>query len=77
MSMPKLDEDTIDDLLYAARVDDVKFLDVTIAEICQKHALSKVEAISASADLVSGNTAFHMAAANGHTGEQDHIKASW
>ena len=69
MSQPlRLSEDTIDDLLYYSRVADADALHATLDEASKEHAAPPHDILAAAVDATTGNSALHMAAANGHTG---------
>lgn len=66
-----LTEDEIENVLYAARVNEPAELKQYLAEVQQRQGggQSTFQILNAAADAESGNTALHYAAANGHTGE--------
>ncbi|KAF2462768.1 ankyrin [Lindgomyces ingoldianus] len=66
MSQVALDEDSIDDILYLARVNETSELDSFLAELSTKTKQPKAEIAAAALDLYSKNSALHYAAANGH-----------
>jgi len=69
MSKPTLDSELVDDLLYAARHNDPEFLEESLNTLFSSHSTHpKGELLRAAADEYTGNTAIHMAAANGHLG---------
>ncbi|KAF2456672.1 ankyrin repeat-containing domain protein, partial [Lineolata rhizophorae] len=61
-----LHEDEIDDILFLARTNDFAELDVFFSECARKYACSKGAVLTGAVDEMSGNTALHYAAANGH-----------
>ena len=63
-----LSEDELDDVLYSARVGDTEALQEALAEASKEHAGPPHDILAAAVDAESGNTALHMAAANGHIG---------
>ena len=63
-----LQEDVIDDLLYFARTADISELQATINQASDELNSSPCDILVAAKDGDTGNTAMHMAAANGHTG---------
>lgn len=66
----KLDAELIDDLLYSARHADAEFLQETIDALVKANPDAPIhKLITAAVDSETGNTAFHMAAANGHVGK--------
>ena len=67
-SPPSLSEDTIDDLLYFSRTADADALQATLNGVSKDLAAPPHDILAAAVDAESGNTALHMAAANGHTG---------
>ncbi|KAI8933179.1 hypothetical protein NX059_009817 [Plenodomus lindquistii] len=65
--MAGLDEETIDDILYLARANEVAELESFLSEVSDKTKLSKPELLTKAVDPYSKNSALHYAAANGHT----------
>lgn len=63
-----LSEESIDDLLYAARAPDLDFLKVSLAELSALHQASEVDIVAAAIDAQTGNGMAHYAAANGCVG---------
>lgn len=68
MASMNLDEDVIDDLLYLARIADISELQATLNQASQELHVQPCDILVAARDGATGNTALHMAAANGHTG---------
>lgn len=66
--MAGLDEDTIDEILYLARVNEVAELEAYLSEASTKTKLPKPALLAAAIDQYSKNSALHYAAANGHVG---------
>lgn len=64
----QLSEDTIDDILYCARAGLTSDLQEAISELCTSGTHTPAAVLSAAVDSNTGNTALHMAAANGHDG---------
>lgn len=64
--MASLDEDTIDDLLYCARVGDKDSLEADLATLSAKHDTTAANLILAAVDENTGNGLTHYACANGH-----------
>ena len=64
-----LDEDTIDDLLYFARMADAAELRTTLEQVSQASGATPCDILTTAKDVESGNTVLHMAAANGHVGK--------
>jgi hypothetical protein len=64
--MPTLPPDTIDDILYFARANDVQDLSSTLSDLHTQTQQSIIDIISAARDEYSKNTAVHYAAGNGH-----------
>jgi hypothetical protein len=67
---PSLPEDTIDDILYLARANEPAELLSTIHAAAESSGRAPHAILGAAVDADSGNTALHMAAANGHTGKR-------
>lgn len=67
-TLPHLDEDTVDDLLYSARTGELSALQSDISQLSSTHNTTPLSIISAAADDFSGNTIVHYASANGHSG---------
>lgn len=63
-----MDEDTIDEILYLARANEVDELSSYLSDVSIQAKQSKAELVAAAADPYSKNTALHYAAANGHVG---------
>jgi len=63
-----MDEDTIDEILYLARVNEVNELSTYLSDVSAQAKRSKAELVAAAVDAYSKNTALHYAAANGHVG---------
>lgn len=63
-----LDEDTIDDLLYSARVGDKDALEADLTTLASKHDTTPFALVNAASDEVTGNSVVHYACANGHQG---------
>lgn len=68
MQASALDEETIDDLLYCARVGDKESLEADLAALSAKHNTTAAELILAAIDETTGNGLVHYACANGHSG---------
>ena len=67
--MPPLSEDEIDDILYFARTNDLEQLRETLVDIRSRRSeASDADVFRMAVDPGSGNTALHLAAANGHVG---------
>jgi len=64
-----LSEDSIDDILYFARTNDVPELQSCLAELASQTKLSTQDILLAARDTYSKNTALHYAAGNGHLGK--------
>jgi hypothetical protein len=65
---PKLSEDEIDDLLYAARTGDKDELTTLLSSLAEREKLSPAEIITSARDE-GKSTCLHMATGNGHAGE--------
>ena len=65
---PALSEDTIDDILYAARTNDQQALTDSLGTAAQNYSSSEQAVLLAAVAPDSHNTALHYAAANGHDG---------
>ena len=63
-----VDLDTVDDLLYFARTAALSDLRNAVAEAAAAAHVSQRAVLEAAVDADSGNSAIHMAAANGHAG---------
>jgi len=63
-----LDEDTIDDLLYSARVGDKDALEADLATLASQNDSTPSSLLSSAIDETTGNTVIHYACANGHQG---------
>lgn len=63
-----MDEDTIDEILYLARANEVADLAAFLSDLSTRAQQSKTALVAAAADPYSKNTALHFAAANGHVG---------
>ena len=62
-----IDEDTMHDILYLARIGELAELKALLTEVANDRQLpSTVSILYASRDAVTGNCAAHLAAANGH-----------
>lgn len=67
-----LSEDSIDDLLYAARAPDIDFLKESLTELSSHHQASELDIVAAAIDAQTGNGLAHYAAANGCMGKPSH-----
>lgn len=67
---PTPSEEITDDLLYFARTDSIDDLKSALQEASAQLDATPQSILAAAVDSESGNTALHMAAANGHVGEQ-------
>lgn len=63
-----LDEDSIDEILYLARVNEAPELESYLSELSTQTKHSKPELVTAAVDPRSKNSALHYAGANGHIG---------
>jgi len=63
-----LTEESIDDLLYAARAPDLDFLKECLTELSTTHKVSEFAIVGAAIDAQTGNGPAHYAAANGCMG---------
>ena len=70
---PGLDEDTIDDILFFARTNDLPELRAALTAAASASDLSQRAILQRAIDAETGNTASHMAAANGHVGMKEHL----
>lgn len=68
MSSFTLDEDSIDEILYLARANEISELASYLSELCTQTKHSKSEVLAAGVDAHSKNSALHYAAANGNIG---------
>jgi glutamate mutase epsilon subunit len=66
--MAALDEDSIDEILYLARANEVTELDSFLSQVSAQTKQTKADILSAAVDQYSKNSALHYAAANGHSG---------
>lgn len=66
--MSKLDEDSIDEVLYLARANEVTELDQFLTTLSTQISQPKDQILAQAVDSYSQNTALHYAAANGHIG---------
>lgn len=66
---PTLSEDEIDDLLYAARTNDLDDFTQQQTTLCAREQVDLLALLSATRDVESGNSVMHMAAANNHHGK--------
>ena len=64
-----ISEDIIDDILYFSRTADIEELQATLNGVSKELAAPPHDVLVAAIEPESGNSALHMAAANGHTGE--------
>lgn len=60
-----LDPDTLDDILYLSRTGELSELQSLLSTTSPS---SPSSVLASAVDAASGNSALHMAAANGHTG---------
>lgn len=67
-----LTEDSIDEILYLARVDEPIELDDFVSQLSTQTTHSKFDLVTAAVDPHSNNSALHYAAANGHIGNLIH-----
>lgn len=63
-----LDEDTIDDLLYSARVGDKDALEADLTILASQNDTTPSYLLSSAIDETTGNSVVHYACANGHQG---------
>lgn len=63
-----LDPDTIDDILYFARTNSLADLTELLSTTATSLSTNSTAILLAAIDLDTGNSALHMASANGHTG---------
>jgi uncharacterized protein len=68
MASAALDEDTVDDILYFARTNEVADLDACLGQLSAQTNRSRADLVGAARDPYSKNTALHYAAGNGHLG---------
>lgn len=68
---PKLSEDDIDDIIYAARAGEVAELEESLATLSVREGVSPAEIISAARDE-GKSTCLHMATGNGNIGTYTH-----
>jgi hypothetical protein len=68
MSTPSLDEDSVDDILYLARANEVSELSTYLSDLSTQTKRPKADLVAAAVDPYTKNTALHYAAANGHDG---------
>ncbi|KAJ4293653.1 ankyrin repeat-containing protein [Kalmusia sp. IMI 367209] len=61
-----MNEDTVDEILYLARINEVSELSTYLSDLSAQVKQSKAELVAAAVDPYSKNTALHYAAANGH-----------
>lgn len=71
-ALVKLDEDTIDDLLYDARSGDLQSLATDINTAMTATSSSALAVVLSTVDETTGNTCLHYAAANGHLSKSLH-----
>lgn len=71
MASVKLDEDSIDEILYLARANEASELATYLDELSTSTKHSKADIAAAAVDPNTKNTALHYAAANGHVGMKD------
>jgi ankyrin repeat protein len=74
--MVNLDEETIDDLLYCARVGDKEALEAELATLSAKHNTTASNLLLAAVDENTGNGLAHYACANGHNNILSHLLAA-
>ena len=65
---PSLDPDTISDLLFLARVGETLELKSTLSHLSKSLSTTPSTLLLSSIDPDTGNSALHMASANGHIG---------
>lgn len=74
---PLLDEDTIDDILYLARIGDLDGLKSSIAGASAQHqGTPALRILHAARNHVTGNGVAHLAAANGHLDVLKYVQES-
>jgi uncharacterized protein len=66
--MAELNEDEVDNLLYFARHNEIHDLKECAMELSKKYGASPSIIFQSTLDPHSGNTALHLASANGHLG---------
>ncbi|KAF2685312.1 ankyrin [Lentithecium fluviatile CBS 122367] len=66
MSPVALDEDSIDEILYLARANEVSELSAFLSDLSAQTKHPQAELVAAAVDPYTKNTALHYAAANGH-----------
>lgn len=71
-----LAEDSIDEILYLARVNEVSELSDYLASLSTQTKQLKAELVASAVDSYSKNSALHYAAANGHSGRQS-VTNNW
>lgn len=67
-TLPALTDDELDDILYFSRTGGLTELKTAIETSAKQSHVSSHDILLAAVDQDSGNSALHMASANGHTG---------